>query len=230
MGCDFKGRSRYSDCAYSVENEVREWELKLGTFEKTLFDIISRINAKLLTDSRNFPKEELIHFFNLELKESDFKVWLETETFRVNGQKEGNYDPDMIKALFFLLTRSNVTPNSSNQNQDKAKFLYSVLKDDSEDLDCAIDKENPAFIRFLQTCINISTVTLLGNSFINLDAFADQNKAANKTSELFKLRENFPSLLNGVLDEIYIKIPAQQALTFSTLNKIFENDPYVELI
>lgn len=162
MGCDFKGRSRYSECPYSIETEIREWELKLGTFDRPLFEIISRINAKLLSDAQNIPRENLIHFFNLEFKENAFKEIIDKDIFKIGGAKEGSYDPDMFRTLFFLLTKSNVSSNATNNNQDKAKFLYSALKDDTEELDTAIDRENPALIRFLQTCINLSTLILVG--------------------------------------------------------------------
>jgi len=198
---------------------MREWELKLGTFEKSLFDIISRINAKLLVDCQNIPKSNLIHFFNLEFKENAFKDIIEQDILKLGTGKDSLYDPDMLKILFFLLTKSNVSVNNNHQNQDKAKFLYSVLKDDTEELDSAIDRENPVFVKFIQTCVTMATVTLV-------DAYYAEIKTGNRENELYKLRNTQSALVIGLIDEIFAKVPKGDAMSFVALNKVFDSDPW----
>ena len=164
MGCDLASlRISYSHSEFSIETNIREWELKFGTFDQTLFEIISKINAKLIADSQIIPKSKnLIHYFNLELNEIAFNHILDHEVFKFNSEKDGNYDPEMVKILFFLLTRSNLSTNNDNQNQDKSKFLFSILKDDSEELDKVIDRESPNLINFLENCVRIACVSILG--------------------------------------------------------------------
>ena len=68
----------------------------------------------------------------------------------------------MIKILFFILTKSNQSKSKSNSYQDKAKCLYSFLKDENEDLDSVIEKENPTLAKLMETCVYISTEVLIG--------------------------------------------------------------------
>ena len=161
MGCNNAKRNAYSESTYSFESEIRDWEVKLGTFDKTLFDILSGINAKLIVDP-NIPKLKIFHFFNLNLKEEKFEDILKLDILRFNSEKDGLYNPDMLKILFFLLTKSTISNNNKTDNQDKAKFLYSILMDDTEVLDKTIDRENPNLIAFLTTCVTISCVSLVG--------------------------------------------------------------------
>ena len=115
MGCELQ-KNNYADGGdhCHLETEIRQWEIRLGTFDKILMDIITKINAKLLIDSHNIPKENLISFFNLEIKENSFKNIMNQDILKIGSQKDAEFDPDMIKLLFFLLTRTNLSKNKTN--------------------------------------------------------------------------------------------------------------------
>ena len=163
MGCEIQ-KNNYIDnnSTCQQENDIRNWEMNLGTFNQNIMDIITKINAKLLFDSHNIPRENIIHYFNLEVKENLFKSILSNDIFRIGSNKDAEFDPEMIKILFFILTKSNQSKSKSNSYQDKAKILYSFLKDENEDLDSVIEKENPTLAELMETCVYISTEVLIG--------------------------------------------------------------------
>ena len=53
MGCEIQ-KNNYIDnnSTCQQENDIRNWEMNLGTFNQNIMDIITKINAKLLFDSQ----------------------------------------------------------------------------------------------------------------------------------------------------------------------------------
>ena len=212
-------KTGYLVSKYSMESEVREWEMKLGTFEKSCMQIMSKINTKLLVyDCENIPKTNLINFFNLEFKENAFNNIINNEIFKTSSQTESRYDPDMIKILFFLLTVSQTSPDKSNKYQDKAKLLCSFVKDDNEELNSPLHRENPVFAEFIETCVYISTITLV-------EAFLIENPSTRIEKDLKNLKNFQKEIVEEILNELFSNTQGS-ALTFKLLNEIMEKNPF----
>ena len=57
--------------------------------------------------------------------------------------------------------------------------------------------------------------------------YSEVSKTDGKTSELGKLRNNQPAIVMALLDELYAKIPKADGMKFTSLNEIFQHDPWV---
>jgi hypothetical protein len=162
MGCEISPQNSYNEGSHSdLESGIRDFEMKLGTFNLTFSEINTRINARLLNNKNEIPSENLFTFLGINslLREESFKTLLANEIFRVDSQKEQPYDTSRIKSLFFLLTRSNL----DGEYQDKAKFLYfSMKKSLADNFSEVLDIENFNLSQFLEIAVNLSIETLVG--------------------------------------------------------------------
>lgn len=176
MGCESSTNNSYNEGSHIyLESQIREFEIKLGTFSQSFSDIMTRINSRLIADKNNISSENTLHSLGLNyFKETAFKNILSDDILRVElikeapcdpdvlnveSSKEAPYNPNTMKLLFFLLTRS----NSSENQSDKAKFLYFTLKRDlSEEFDTIVDKDSENFIKLVGAIVHLSTITLVG--------------------------------------------------------------------
>lgn len=226
MGCDIDRRNNYAESSYDIESKIREWELNLGTFQKKIYDLSTKINSKWLERDK-IDESNLITFFNIDLKDSNFKEIFNKDIFRENGQKGAPYDLSVIKKLFFLITQSNEIRCERGSYQDKLQFVYTNVFNESELYDQPIDIHDFNFKNLLKTLVELSTVVLVGIKKLKLDAYAAEDKTVNTTTELFKLRENQDTIVEGIIEELKVKTAGNTSVTFNDFNNFFRNDPWV---
>ena len=63
----------------------------------------------------------------------------------------------------------------------------------------------------------------------NKDVYLAESKADGKANELAKLRHNQPAIVNALIDDIFLKVPKGDGMTFTMVNKVFEKDPWVNI-
>jgi len=218
MGC-IGSRNAYAECSYTVESQIRDWEVRNGTFDVTFHDLISRINLKMMVNKepiRDFSN--IIHYFNLNadnIKEANFKTLLSNSYFKTGEAGKETFETENFKLLLFLLTRS---LKNATDLHDKTQFLFSYLKNSFEIMDSPINREETNFEEFIKDLIFLSCDTLV-------NAYFTDNKMEGNTSELSKLAGINNKIFEIARNEIFYGCE-NGLLTFDQLNKKFDKDQW----
>lgn len=165
MGCGMDSNINdyiSSNNTIQCEKDIRNWEINtLLAFQKGLYQTISKLNAKFLRNSENI-EEEINSFFNGEFIDKHYEQMFKNDIFRIERDNKNSYDPNPIRILIFLLSKSSVKCGDKNQIQDKNDFLFNLVTDATEPISLQFDFDKPNIIKVLKLAIEIATVVLVG--------------------------------------------------------------------
>jgi hypothetical protein len=219
MGC-FNGRkSKYNDCEYDEEIEIRNFEIESGAFRKNLYSIIPRICFEKDLISIGNIDDFIIGDFS-----EQFLKLIKNEHYFKEHEGKKYYDAKRIKLLLLLLTNTSIVNNGKIKYNDKASFIITHIKSNEEDdLNFPILRNDANLINFLYDIFDISAIFLV-DSFVHIKDFKKQE------SLLLKIKNYKEKTCESILENLYYDWSTKKpldGLTFKEINKKLENDKFI---
>ena len=214
------GNCTASNDYYNFEGEQ---ELKLRNFEKETLklptscyfgDILRSFESFCLGRDSSLTAKDIKQFFKNEGLNELFSL-TELPFFTASNK----IDEFRIKCLFFLLAphKRNSSPNKSQNNFDKASFIYFSVIDSSEALDLPIMPDNSKLLALLENLVELSTSVLV--SFYSQQS----NKNPEDLTQLSQFREQTVRKLKKIL----FSNSRNNLLSLSDLNSLFSDNYFM---
>lgn len=213
MGCGTANAS-YNESQYDEEIELRNFEIEIGGYKKTLNNVLPRICIeKDLVSEKNLEEFILQDFSPL------FLSAIKNDFFFKFSDGKRYYDAKKINLLLFLLTNDSIVNNGNMKYHDKASFVVTYVKNNEEDdLNFPLQKHEDNFVAFVGDLYDIATIGLV-DTFIKI-------KNVTRQGFLQKLRNHKEQAVERCIEELFKSKNKSdsEGLGFKQLNEKFEEN------
>lgn len=217
MGCGATKNGNYNESEYDEEIEMRNFEIEIGGYRKSLSSVLPKICIE--KDLLNLNALE--DFILKDFSENFLKAIQNDFFYKIKDEKK-YYDAKKINLLLFLLTNDTIVNNGNIKYHDKASFIISYVKNNEEDdLNFPIQREEENFVNFIGDLFDIACIGLV-DSYIKI-------KNVQREGHLQKIRNFKEKAMENLIASVFLNKSktASDGLTFKDLNEKFENDKFL---
>jgi hypothetical protein len=214
MGCLSIKLGNYVDVREDEEKHLREFELEIGAFTKSLNEILPKLCVEKEIIKTNNVEEFILRDFN-----QAFLSFIQKGYFYKTLNGVQYYDAKKVMLLLFLLSKDSYVNNGSKTYHDKASFILHFIRSrNDQNLSEPITENEDTFISFIDDLVDIACDGIV-------DSYIKQ-KNIQSQGFILRLKEIKSALSESLITHIFKNDDNSRSnvLTFESLNQLFSND------
>ena len=213
MGCLGTKAENYVNAKEDEEKYLREFELQIGSFTKTLNELLPKICLEKEIIRVHNVEEFIVRDFN-----PSFLNFIQKGYFFKTVDGVQYYDAKKVTLLLFLLSKDSFVTSGSKNYHDKASFILHYIRSrNDQNLSDPITETEDTFISFVDDIVDVSCDGIV-DSYLKLKNIQTQGY-------LGRMKEIKSVISETLIAQIFNNDGNSRSnvLTFEKLNDLFSN-------